>query len=134
METASTESGDRDRRFETRVVQQVDGIVIYVSGEVDLAACQRLRDVIEPNLGPQQSIILDMSDVEFMDSSSLRFLVQARGALTGDGGSLTLRNPSVAAHRLLTLAGAEALLDDDSGREASSPIVPKRSGGSTDRS
>ena len=33
-------------------------------------------------------------------------------ALTVDGGSLNLRNPSVAAHRLLSVSGAEALLDD----------------------
>ena len=48
-----------------------------------------------------------------MDSSSLRYLVQARGDLTADGSSLKLRNPSVAAHRLLTLANAEALLEGD---------------------
>lgn len=106
-----------DLQFETRVVQESAAIVIYVRGEIDMAACERLRDVIEPNMGPQQTIILDLSGVEFMDSSSLPFLVQARGALTSDGGSLKLRNPSRAAHRLLTLAGAESLLDDDANEQ-----------------
>jgi len=41
--------------------------------------------------------VLDLSGVEFMDSSSLRYLVQARGDLTADGGSLKFRNPSVGA-------------------------------------
>ena len=100
-------------KFETRVVHEDDAIAIYVNGEIDLAACERLRDAIEPNMGPHQTIILDLSGVEFMDSSSLPILVQARGALTVDGGSLKLRNPSVAAHRLLSVSGAEALLDDD---------------------
>ena len=100
-------------RFSTEVVSEGDAIVIYVSGEVDVAACERLRDVLEPNMGPKQTIVLDLSGVEFMDSSSLRYLVQARGDLTADGGSLKLRNPSVAAHRLLTLTKAEALLEDD---------------------
>jgi anti-sigma B factor antagonist len=99
--------------FETRAVREDDAIVIYLSGEIDLAACERLRDAIEPNMGPQQTIVLDLSGVEFMDSSSLGVLVQARGSLTADGGSLKLRNPSVAAHRVLTLAGAEELLDDE---------------------
>ena len=48
-----------------------------------------------------------------MDSSSLTVLVQARGALSADGGALKLRNPSTAAHRLLGLARAEGLLEDD---------------------
>ena len=56
-----------------------DDIVISVSGEIDIAACERLRDAIEPNMGPHQTIILDPSGVEFMDSSSLPILVQARG-------------------------------------------------------
>ena len=100
-------------RFSTEVVREGDAIVIHVSGEVDVAAVGRLRDVLEPHMGPQQTIVLDLSGVEFMDSSSLRYVVQARGNLTADGGSLKLRNPSVAAHRLLTLAKAEALLEDD---------------------
>ena len=48
-------------KFETTVVQEDDAIVIYVNGEVDIAACERLRDVIEPNMGPRQTIVLDLS-------------------------------------------------------------------------
>ena len=71
------------------------------------------RDVIEPNMGPEQTIVLDFAGVEFMDSSSIRVLVKARNELTADGGSLKLRNPSSAARRLLTVVGTENLLDDD---------------------
>jgi anti-sigma B factor antagonist len=106
-------------RFETKVVRENDAIVIHVRGEIDIAACERLRDVIEPNMGPRQIIVLDLSGVEFMDSSSLTVLVRARGSLTADGGSLKLRNPSVAAHRVLTVAGAEELLDDHAERRQS---------------
>ena len=45
--------------------------------------------------------------------SALKVLVQARGQLTENGGSLILRNPSRAAHRLLTVAGAKDLLETD---------------------
>ena len=48
-----------------------------------------------------------------MDSSCLSVLLQARGTLTPDGGSLLLRNPSVTARRLLTAAQAEHLLQSD---------------------
>ena len=62
-------------------------------------------------MGPDQTIVLDMSGVEFMDSSCLEVLVQARGQLTKDGGSLILRNPSPA--RLPTLADVEFILAQD---------------------
>ena len=59
-------------------------------------------------MGPDQTIVLDLSGVEFMDSSCLKVFVQARGRLTRDGGSLILRNPSPLAHRLLTLADVDS--------------------------
>lgn len=102
-----------DDGFSTSVTRDGDAVLICVTGEIDVATCERLRDAIEPHLGPRQTIILDLSGVEFMDSSSLSVLVQARGTLTADGGSLFLRNPSVAAHRLVTIAGLEDLLSTD---------------------
>ena len=99
--------------FSTDVAQVGDETVIHVRGEIDIATCERLRDAIEPHLGPAQMIVLDLSGVKFMDSSCLGFLIQARGTLTADGGSLVLRNPSDAARRLLTAAQVEGLLEVD---------------------
>lgn len=99
--------------FSTEVNATDEATVILVRGEIDLATAGRLRDAIEPHMGPKQTIVLDLSEVEFMDSSSLNVLVQARGRLTQDGGSLVLRNPSSAAHRVLTVAGATDLLETD---------------------
>ena len=97
--------------FTTEVNATDEATVIHVRGEIDMATAGRLRDAIEPHMGPKQTIVLDLSDVEFMDSSSLHVLVQARGRLTKDGGSLELRNPSEAARRLLTVAEARGLLE-----------------------
>ena len=99
--------------FTTEVNATDEATVIHVAGEIDIATAGRLRDVIEPHMGPKQKIILDFSQVEFMDSACLKVLVQARGRLTENGGSLILRNPSTAAHRLLTVAGANDLLEAD---------------------
>jgi anti-sigma B factor antagonist len=94
----------------TEVVREDGSIVIRVSGEIDVATCERLRDAVEPHLGPRQTVVLDLSRVGFMDSSFLHVLVQARGRLGDDGVSLLLRNPSTAARRVLTLAEAQGLL------------------------
>ena len=101
------------RDFSTEVNATDEATVIHVRGEIDMATAGRLRDVIEPHMGPKQKIILDLSEVDFMDSACLKVLVQARGQLTENGGSLILSNPSKAAHRLLTVAGANDLLETD---------------------
>ena len=87
--------------------------MIYVQGEIDMNTAERLRDSIEPHMGPEQTIVLDLSGVEFMDSTCIKVLVQARGMLTADGGSLILRNPSPAAHRILMVTGVEFILAQD---------------------
>ena len=99
----------------TNVRAENGAVVISVSGEIDIATCAQLRDAIEPHLGPSQTIVLDLSGVQFMDSSSLSVLVQARGALTADGGSLMLRNPSTAARRVLSITQLEDLLVEQRG-------------------
>ena len=99
--------------FSTKVVKSEGATTIYVQGEIDMVTAGRLRDAIEPHMGPKQTIILDFAGVEFMDSQCLAVLVQARGTLTADGGSLLLRNPSQVAHRLLTLTGIEFILEED---------------------
>jgi anti-sigma B factor antagonist len=99
--------------FTTSVDQTGDATVIHVSGEIDITTAERLRDAIEPYLGPRQTVVLDFSEVTFMDSACLRVLVQARGELTADGGSLLLRNPSDLARRMLSVIGAEHLLESD---------------------
>lgn len=98
----------------TEVVTDDDATVVMVRGTIDLATCERLRDAIEPHMGPEQTIVLDLSGVVFMDSSSIRVLVQARGELTADGGSLVLRNPSSAARLVLTATATADLLVIDS--------------------
>ena len=98
--------------FSTEGVRECDATVIYVRGEIDMATAGRLRDAIEPHLGPRQTIVLDLAGVAFINSSCINVLVQARGTLTADGGSLMLRNPSQMARRLLTITGLEDLLQD----------------------
>ena len=105
--------GARVDLFSTKVVRVDGATVIYVQGELDMATAERLRDAIEPQMGPDQTIVLDLSGVEFMDSACIKVLVHARGQLTADGGSLLLRNPSQIAHRLLTVAGVEFVLAED---------------------
>jgi anti-sigma B factor antagonist len=99
--------------FSTEVTESEGATAIHVRGEIDMTTAERLRDAIEPLMGPKQTIILDFSEVRFMDSSCLNVLVQARGRLTENGGSLILRNPSTAARRLLTVTGATDLLETD---------------------
>jgi anti-anti-sigma factor len=76
---------------------------------------------VEPYLGPGQTIVMDLSQVTFADSTLIKVLVRARGELTAAGGSLLLRNPSAQARRLLTFGELERLVQDEADRQNGAP-------------
>lgn len=84
-----------------------EGLVVSVSGEIDHHSASSMRrevDNIIWNRTPTH-LILDMSEVDFMDSSGLGFIMGRYALMKEIGGSLTLRNPSAIVMKMLTLTG-----------------------------
>ena len=84
-----------------------EGLVVSVSGEIDHHSASSMRrevDNIIWNRMPTH-LILDMSEVDFMDSSGLGFIMGRYALMKEIGGSLSLRNPSAIVMKMLTLTG-----------------------------
>ena len=84
--------------------------VIVLRGEIDVVSVESIRDAIEPHLAPQQAVVVDLSAVEFVDSSLVKVLAHARTRVTAKG-NLIIRNPSPVARRILTLLELESIVD-----------------------
>ncbi len=74
--------------------------MVRVSGELDLASTGHLEAACRAP-SPGTNIMLDLSDVDFIDVAGLRALL----ALRPRGEKLTLVSPSEVVRRLITLAG-----------------------------
>ncbi len=84
-----------------------EGLVVSVSGEIDHHSASSMRrevDNIIWNRTPTH-LILDMSEVDFMDSSGLGFIMGRYALMKEIGGNLSLRNPSAIVMKMLTLTG-----------------------------
>lgn len=84
-----------------------EGLVVSVSGEIDHHSASGMRrevDNIIWNRRPTH-LILDMSEVEFMDSSGLGFIMGRYALMREIGGNLSLRNPSPVVMKMLTMTG-----------------------------
>jgi anti-sigma B factor antagonist len=94
------------------VARPVDGeVVVFVLGEVDLAAAPRLWQVIEAALpDPGGRLVVDLAETTFLDSSALGVLVRALKRLRHHGGDLVLRHPSRNARRVFHLTGLDLIL------------------------
>jgi len=63
--------------------------VLALHGDLDVAASTSvLKRLIELDLRPGQRLLLDLRDVQFIDSTGIRLLLQARGVLPGSPASV----------------------------------------------
>ena len=73
------------------------GLVLAARGELDAAAVPKLRELLETAVGTGRTpVIIDLSEVSFIDSLSLATIVRAQQRLGGAGRmALVARHPYV---------------------------------------
>jgi anti-sigma B factor antagonist len=74
--------------FETSSAE-VDGVrIVAVRGELDLSTAPDLRGPLDAALEDgQASVLIDLSECEFIDSTGIALIVRAWQQLNGDGGA-----------------------------------------------
>jgi anti-sigma B factor antagonist len=81
----------------------IDGTVIAVSGELDVATAPELHDTLNRTDG--EPVHLDLSGVSFIDPAGLRVLLTAKRDIDARGGQLVIRNPSWQVRRIARVSG-----------------------------
>jgi anti-sigma B factor antagonist len=89
--------------FAVQVDNGVDGPVVRVRGELDMATCPQLRErLLELT---DQVVTLDFAAVTFMDSSGTGVLLEAQKRIREDGGKLVLYGLGPQLRRVLEISG-----------------------------
>lgn len=85
--------------------------LVALAGELDATNNQQLRHTLEAEIaaGPRR-LIVDLSQLEFMDSSALKVLLHGHRALARRGGALALAHPQGPVARVLALTRADQLV------------------------
>lgn len=66
---------------------------IAISGEVDFYSTPDLWKQLKPLLFKSKQISIDLSGIKRVNSAGLAILLEARGLVEANGGSLEIRNP-----------------------------------------
>jgi stage II sporulation protein AA (anti-sigma F factor antagonist) len=96
-------------------------VKIVLCGEIDHHSAVSLRHEIDDMLmlTRPQSLILDLSCVDFMDSSGLGLIMGRYSLMEKLGGSMVIRNPSPRVKKILSLAGLERVIRVENRKETS---------------
>jgi anti-sigma B factor antagonist len=90
-----------------RAVERLDGaVVLRLGGELDLYNAEEVRTALAEAIdSAPQRIVVDMSEVEFVDSTALGVLIEARSKLGRDG--LALAGLQLDTRRTLQVSGLD---------------------------
>jgi anti-anti-sigma factor len=99
---------------------------VAVRGEIDIATVASLERALDSAIRTSRgAFVLDLSDIEFLDSSGLHALLRARAILAREDRALAVVCPPGPARRLFEVAGIADLLFLYASREdAAAALVP----------
>lgn len=85
-------------------------VVVVMAGEIDLHTAPRLQNELADQLhGGAKHVIVDMSGVEFCDSTGVNVLLAALRRANEHGGSLCLVGPQPAVRKVLGITGLDSV-------------------------
>src|SRR5262245_59492523 len=88
-----------------------DGVVLALAGEVDVASVNAFREALaHAEFGRPREVWIDLSDVDFIDSSGLTTLVLAHRRMDTSVRRLAVICPAGPVRRVLEIAGIDRVL------------------------
>lgn len=92
-----------------RVERRNGAVVVTLAGELDLYNAGEVRGALTDAIeGGAERLVVDLAEVEFVDSTALGVLVEARSRLGRDG--LRLAAPQLETRRTLQVTGLDRQL------------------------
>jgi anti-sigma B factor antagonist len=100
--------------FEVHEGRGAEGVLtLRPAGELDIATAAQLERALVDDRRPGDRVVLDLADLEFIDSTGLRAIVRGAEAARRDGWELQLRPGSPAVQRVFEIAGVLGALPFD---------------------
>jgi anti-anti-sigma factor len=115
MRTMETQTGSVDRGFSISCRRLEEGLALDLSGDVDIATAPIVEDELLRAEQSEDLIVLNLHDVNFMDSTGIRMVIAADQRLRERGASLRIVNVPGQVHKLFKLVGVLDHLGIDGG-------------------
>jgi len=114
-----TGSGGRVRAVELNVSSRSHGdhAIVIAAGEIDLYTAPRLHTALSAVIAkatPKSRVTVDMSAVEFCDSTGMNVLLSCLRQVRERGGELELAAPRPAVMKILQVTGLDSVFTIDS--------------------
>lgn len=90
--------------MEHQITERDGAVIVGFTGDVDLQSSPEARKILLGCVGRKMPVLVDLSKVNYIDSSGIASLVESLQMARKGGGNLVLVSVSEAALRVLELA------------------------------
>ena len=103
--------------------REENSLMVRLSGEIDHHSSKGIRDEIDSLMieNRPKTLMLDLSAIDFMDSSGLGLVLGRLRRMNDLGGKMILVNPTPRIEQILKMAGVDKLMpivkNDDQNRK-----------------
>lgn len=94
------------------IVGMEQATTVRIKGEVDIYSIEKFRESIEEKIKTQApEIILDCSELSYMDSTGMGVLIELRNKTKEMGQKIIMMNPRPNIKKLLALTGVDKIIE-----------------------
>ncbi len=103
--------------MKTQINYSNETLYVKLNGDIDHHSAKYIREEIDRELYKYQpsTMIMDLSNVDFMDSSGLGLILGRYTKINMFGGVLKVANPSERIEEMLIMAGTDKLIPIEKG-------------------
>jgi anti-anti-sigma factor len=102
--------------FSSVVTESPGAARLILRGDLDAASVRAADRALQEMLDPARDrVILDLRELDFMDSMGVKFLIDARDAARPRGIEIALAYDEGVVERVLTVSGVGKLFDREAG-------------------
>jgi len=89
-----------------------DHVIVHCAGKITSSSTELLINAVRPLIGPGKRVVLDLTNLNYLDSSGLGAVVRLWGASKKAGGDLTLVNLSKRIKDLFSLTNLSSIFEN----------------------
>src|SRR6266404_6511867 len=106
MSTEGALVPDNARSLRIEVANTTSPTTVVLNGEIDISSSARVRETLIAicNSG-EYRVVVDMTNVTFMDSTGLSALVSSVKRFRSAGGEVILRSPAIGVRKVMEISG-----------------------------
>jgi anti-anti-sigma factor len=99
------------QQFSIRVEQDGPGVALRLEGEMDIACVDAFQDAVRTCMANGSTdLLVDLSELTFIDSSGLRMLIELWERSRGNGLDVSILQGTGQVRRTLEIAGLDGFL------------------------